>query len=54
MKKLTEDFRYVGTYTYKYISDDFDDYENKITEEEFDTAWETKKFPESIWLESDN
>lgn len=50
---LTEKFTHVGSYPYKYISDDYSDYNGKISEADFDNAWDTGRFPEVMWLESE-
>lgn len=56
LKQICEDFEQVGSYPYKYVPDDYQDIENEgvaITEDEFYAAWESRLFPDNMWLTSE-
>lgn len=52
-KCIKEDFEDVATYEYMYISNTGDEYEDFMTDEEIDNAYNTSTFTDKMWLKGE-
>lgn len=51
--QINENFNEVGTYPYMYISNTGDEYQDTMSDEEINQAYELKQFSDKMWLKSE-